>query len=339
MSNVKYFCEYLPRLGKVNGCIEIEDLDTTIYPKLEGEIVKFKDFSVHLPSGSIDQFNQQVTWKSSINGGTFSLNAPQILEDPTTQDMYPWTAKDISNSKSDFKCHKCNSIIINHSDIKKVHPMPSELWSEMMEFWHCHKPNEGEEFLSQKISQRFNSFSPRDYNLLIGSYYIIINPKDWGLKDDLKCKCGEILGEMDTNLNNFKLFKWKLKWDLTCVVFNPCKFVTLKLLDEINSTGIRFYILKTETRKPILIWCFNNGININSNGVQYENCLKLFYKLGDDVNQFIKDQDLIGLHRYTTIEIEWVEVFDDFMNRLLGINSTLPTNQSQFNDWFIGYIN
>lgn len=338
MSNVKYLCEYLPRLGKINGCVEVDDINITLVPNFEGGRVKFGDFSVDLPIDPID-FDQQLNWKPSKVGGGFSLNAKQVIEDTSDYDMYPWTAKEISNAQGDFKCKKCNSEIIKHSKIQKVHPMPSELWSEMMEFWHCHKPNEGEEFLSQKISQRFNSFSPREFNLLIGSYYIIVNPKDWELQEDLKCQCGETLGEMDSNLNNFKLFKWKLQWGIDQQEFNPFKFVTLKLEDDINSTAIRFYVITVKERKPILVWCFNSGIDVNLNGQQYQNCLKVFYKLGDDVEQFIKDQELIGLHRYTTIKIEWTEVFDDFLRKLTEINSNLPSSQRHFNDWFIGYIN
>lgn len=336
MENARYLCEYLPRLGKVNGCVEAEAFSNSMVPKLTQTSVILGGFSLNLPS-TVDQ-SQNLNWKSAPGGVTFALTAPQVIEDTSGHDSYPWTAKEVAQANADFKCQKCSKIIIHHDKVQKVHPMPSELWSEMMEFWHCHKPNQGEEFLNQKISKRFNSFSPRRYNVLVGSYYLIINPSDWELGEDLKCSCGAVLGEMDSNLNNFKLFKWKLKWDQG-EPFNAYNYVTLRLLDEISSTGVRFYILKAKDRESLLLWCFNTDIQVTTAEGFYNNCLKVLYKIGPEVDQFVKDQELVGLHRYSTLEVEWGTVFDDAVAQIERTHASLPSSQAIFNGWLIGYIN
>jgi hypothetical protein len=52
----------------------------------------------------------------------------------------PWTAKDLIPGV-EVLCQNCNSIILERGQLRAWKDLPSENWAEMMEFWHCHKPD------------------------------------------------------------------------------------------------------------------------------------------------------------------------------------------------------
>ena len=41
----------------------------------------------------------------------------------------------------DFCCRECSAVIIEKGSVKGWRDLPSENWAEMMDFWHCHKPD------------------------------------------------------------------------------------------------------------------------------------------------------------------------------------------------------
>jgi hypothetical protein len=52
----------------------------------------------------------------------------------------PWPAKDLGED-SEFRCRGCDKIIVARGSIRTWKDLPSENWAEMMDFWHCHKPD------------------------------------------------------------------------------------------------------------------------------------------------------------------------------------------------------
>ena len=52
----------------------------------------------------------------------------------------PWSARTLGG-ESEFLCRDCGSVVIGKGAIKTWKDLPSENWAEMMDFWHCHKPD------------------------------------------------------------------------------------------------------------------------------------------------------------------------------------------------------
>jgi hypothetical protein len=66
-------------------------------------------------------------------------NNPRSAE--TLQDNeVPWSARDLKGP-IELSCRDCGSVIVKKGTIKEWKDLPSENWAEMMEFWHCHKPD------------------------------------------------------------------------------------------------------------------------------------------------------------------------------------------------------
>ena len=53
----------------------------------------------------------------------------------------PWAANDL-DSKVQVTCEACGTVVIHRGSIKDWRDLPSEGWAEMMDLWHCHKPDE-----------------------------------------------------------------------------------------------------------------------------------------------------------------------------------------------------
>ena len=55
--------------------------------------------------------------------------------------VVPWTASTLTD-QTEVRCASCNSILVERGSIQSWKDLPSEGWAEMMDFWHCHKPDE-----------------------------------------------------------------------------------------------------------------------------------------------------------------------------------------------------
>ncbi|KAF1346958.1 HECT-like ubiquitin-conjugating enzyme-binding-domain-containing protein [Delphinella strobiligena] len=52
-----------------------------------------------------------------------------------------WTANQLNNAV-EVRCRSCNGVIVSSGSIDSWKDLPSEGWAEMMDLWHCHKPDE-----------------------------------------------------------------------------------------------------------------------------------------------------------------------------------------------------
>lgn len=55
--------------------------------------------------------------------------------------IIPWTASQLNNV-AEVRCKSCNEIVVSSGSINSWKDLPSEGWAEMMDLWHCHKPDE-----------------------------------------------------------------------------------------------------------------------------------------------------------------------------------------------------
>ncbi|GKZ22100.1 hypothetical protein AbraCBS73388_008037 [Aspergillus brasiliensis] len=71
-------------------------------------------------------------------------NDPSLHKDESTLNdgFIPWTATDMS-ARTRLRCVKCHNPVMDGGKVWK--DLPSGNWAEMMDFWHCHKPDPPEE--------------------------------------------------------------------------------------------------------------------------------------------------------------------------------------------------
>lgn len=65
---------------------------------------------------------------------------PSSTPSPHQTDALPWSATDLDPSSA-VTCRQCRTAVVPAGAVKEWKDLPSENWAEMMEFWHCHKPD------------------------------------------------------------------------------------------------------------------------------------------------------------------------------------------------------
>lgn len=81
-------------------------------------------------------FRIQLEEKEGVTNGVLSNGAQ-----PESGNVVPWTANSLSG-ETEVRCKSCEAILVERGTVGDWKDLPSEGWAEMMDFWHCHKPNE-----------------------------------------------------------------------------------------------------------------------------------------------------------------------------------------------------
>lgn len=78
-----------------------------------------------------------VAWRFPLSGQAGQTGGQSGSDD---SDLAPWSAPDLQPGSS-VSCRACSSKLVSASRITTWKDLPSDNWAEMMEFWHCHKPD------------------------------------------------------------------------------------------------------------------------------------------------------------------------------------------------------
>jgi hypothetical protein len=68
------------------------------------------------------------------------LDASSTPSSSHQSDALPWSATDLDPSSA-VACRQCSTVVVPAGAVNVWKDLPSENWAEMMEFWHCHKPD------------------------------------------------------------------------------------------------------------------------------------------------------------------------------------------------------
>ncbi|EMG50707.1 hypothetical protein G210_1548 [Candida maltosa Xu316] len=181
-----YFTEYLPRLNSISVIIDVPGNFVLtdilklglVSPQTVNIQIKNEDspisISLPIPISKLDI----VGIKVANNTLAFSIKLMDIKHETipfTNQSIDQWSCKDLDrtpqiNHRHEFKfvCQNCSSLLIDSLNYN-FKDSPSELWYEMMDFWHCHKPENHEE---HKKNYK-GDLKPDNNTVIVGGYYLL----------------------------------------------------------------------------------------------------------------------------------------------------------------------
>jgi hypothetical protein len=67
-----------------------------------------------------------------------SVGEQRVVDD---EPITPWTAASLS-SDTEVSCKSCATVLMSGGVVSSWKDLPSDNWADMMDLWHCHKPNE-----------------------------------------------------------------------------------------------------------------------------------------------------------------------------------------------------
>lgn len=346
-----YSTEYLPRINAISVVFEYDEpINNIVDIKLNSNnqlVVRFQDRNVFIdlpipiqPNApikvaSINQTAECICLNIALPSdslGDVSEKTESFMDFSSSDLNQKWSCKDLKNktpvngTTSEFRlcCINCLQEVIGSRQHGRFFDMPSELWSEMMDFWHCHKP--ADTYIEKGSHRNYDGkLKPKGDDVIIGGYYFLLNPSSnfEVIGDDVKCQqCKQKLGSLDDNI--LKILKWNvcLKYGDTIENFPSYLYVYNMLLDKINLSAIRKFKVKSDSSKDyIFTWVMNIGVNASTEKGVLKNALKLFY-YKDDISKFeIDNNESIELLNISD------DVYKNFQDELSGINKILPISK------------
>ena len=120
--------------------IEIASDKKTITVSHDGETA-----SIYLPTeiGGTAEVNIPIDRGKEM---TVRLELADIKNMPSLENTIghegPWGATDLSPNAR-FRCRVCEAELLTNEVPLQFRDLPNECWAEMMDFWHCHRPQHG----------------------------------------------------------------------------------------------------------------------------------------------------------------------------------------------------
>lgn len=100
-----------------------------------------EEFTISIPAEVSSQADQRSYGSFQPEERVVARELPRFTQATVHQTFVPWSAPALGN-EIELICQSCNSTILPRETVKIWKDLPSEGWAEMMDLWHCHKPNE-----------------------------------------------------------------------------------------------------------------------------------------------------------------------------------------------------
>ncbi|KAI7240608.1 hypothetical protein KC330_g1085, partial [Hortaea werneckii] len=234
----------------------------------------------------------------------------------SSETIIPWMSSHLSAS-AEISCANCQTVLIPRGTVTQWKDLPSEGWAEMMDFWHCHKPDIPHDH-GHHDAHGLNGSAGRGIGAnsklavergvgLVGPLEILFAREDTrGIKvssthltssheNTLLCiNCNTNLGNVDTNTQAHRLGKPSLSISDTATSAPTSHAMELwlscHLLTAADAQGVRKFKVyghgttedpQSRTHTALQIWLFATDLVISSSASQTPEplpVLKILYK-------------------------------------------------------------
>ena len=100
-----------------------------------------------------------------------------------TENVVPWDAASLTDTVQ-IQCGKCGNVLVPRDAIHEWKDLPNENWAEMMDFWHCHKPDEHHDHDSEDDASAHKGYAAGNKLTaasgvgFVDTMYFLFAPKD-----------------------------------------------------------------------------------------------------------------------------------------------------------------
>ncbi|KAI5849007.1 ubiquitin-conjugating enzyme E2-binding protein [Tricharina praecox] len=279
-----FYAELLSNIRAITLSIHLSSPATastriTVEPSASAAILHHHGESIRLPlPGNVNPEHQQRQYGTTVGTEHLSCRLEVAPPPPPKGENYaPWSAPELTRTESaSFDCRKCGSTLIPRKRVKKWKDLPSGNWADMMDFWHCHKPDddrkkkdEAEEGESAKYSTFGKGFAVERGTGLVDRLYFLLPADDCENVQiaDVKLKCSLCeteLGVVDGDSKMWKINKWNLRLnDQEKETTYPLEcFLSSQIISHAEEGGVRRLLVTSEAdvdtqANGIKIWIFN----------------------------------------------------------------------------------
>ncbi|KJX94158.1 hypothetical protein TI39_contig4214g00019 [Zymoseptoria brevis] len=310
----------------------------------------------HLPSAPTKQLSFRIQLDEKFRDDSKNGEVNRV-----DGDIVPWTAVSLT-SGIELCCKSCNAVLLARDKVRIWKDLPSENWAEMMDFWHCHRPDVPKDY-DHKIPLKGYSAESR---LAIQAGVGMVDTVDFvfaaddctnltnisspnAISDDaiLQCsRCKTIVGQIHSSSEGYKLRKMHVS--LSAEIGQPSisheseKWLSCHLLSSIDTQGVRkFRIQSTDPNNTsIRIWIFTPDINIASSKATNSKpmrAVKVFWT--DAAPSQPGDEGKLNQQTLSEGEIELpIEEMEALRKTLVRSAALLPEGSRKFQEWNVALL-
>lgn len=124
-----------------NGCaVTVTHEGTSATIKLPIQVNGGGDAALSLPASPP---SKDLTLRLQIEEKEGSDMLGALLSEDRKANIVPWDGASLNEAKQvTIHCKGCEKDILPAGVVREWRDLPNENWAEMMDFWHCHKPDE-----------------------------------------------------------------------------------------------------------------------------------------------------------------------------------------------------
>ncbi|KAF4217505.1 hypothetical protein CNMCM6805_002696 [Aspergillus fumigatiaffinis] len=321
-----------------------------------------------------DSRRREFSFRMQIDESDNSLPS----KDPLIDDFVPWTAADMSPSTK-LRCRGCENVVLDMprcaDGSENTGPagwtwkdLPSGNWAEMMDFWHCHKPDppEGHGHGEDPNAQTKGYGAANQVVATAGTVLVDVatflvsevdcrglekvqpSPEESAQKKEisLNCaKCNATIGIEDAVAQGWRLFKTSLSasiHDPTTLETHPIEtIVAAQLLELIERESARRFVIHCVTNGVVIkLWVFNPDFRYSSSSAEYtvssQRAMKVLFQEVVDVDSILNPD------RGSSLSLEEVRlpeyVYEAVERDLKARNEMLPASAREFREWRVGAL-
>lgn len=151
-----YYAEYLPNIQSISLTISSLPSGSTFGVSSEGDALVVvqpdgKKLNIPIPgkyqpdeTGIRISQDPKHAAQTTVRIPATSLSTLSSIPDGSPEGsgiMLPWSASHLTKDVQ-IACATCDAVVVPKQSISTWKDLPSEGWAEMMDLWHCHKPDE-----------------------------------------------------------------------------------------------------------------------------------------------------------------------------------------------------
>ena len=191
MSHNTIYAEYLPNINQISVHVSLasafgDETSVRLDSSCNALVLQHysDEVSITLPFQVATNTQVQIpNFEPNSKSLSLRLQAKHVGKDVAkgAEEDVPWSAETLS-AQSDFVCRSCKNAVLVGC-LKLWRNLPSEHWAEMMDFWHCHKPNPevGNSLVEEDNSKTYaasNKLTARNGVGLVDTLYFVVCPQD-----------------------------------------------------------------------------------------------------------------------------------------------------------------
>ncbi|KAL5121369.1 hypothetical protein ACEQ8H_000837 [Pleosporales sp. CAS-2024a] len=288
--------------------------------------------------------------------------------------VVPWDGASLDKDGDlEVRCKRCSGSIVPQDRITHWRDLPNENWAEMMDFWHCHKPDEHhlhdhthEDTIGTKGYAAGNQLRAREGLGFVDLTSFLLKEGDCEgaqtrtqestQESFIICKqCNSTLGTPDDASNGWRIWKWnvdihsRMSSRTSAPLYSTQKWISARLLYLVENTGLRkFHIHPTQPTSgkesgpltpSLLVWVFTPDLLFSSSmpspgRLDPTRSMKVFYQAQTWEPLKPGDPESANIE-----DVEFPEeLFIELRDVLRESQNVLPPTARKFQGWEVGLI-